>query len=231
MSIMPFSGKVGIGTTNPNCKFHIYGDGNTSILNTTFKIQSSQTPANNQVYAQMNFNYANLDNISSAIKAVAGPNGNDSHFAICPAWFYTGTERMRIQGDGNVGIGTSSPTAVLEVRSQAANVDSLKLLSPNITGQNNLWIGKDNTNNAIITYSIAGGNVLTFSVDLGPDISTSVVGICVLDSKTGQLVKLTHKKLVKFDDEYEKADNFLSDWIEPNWKVRRIYSCLRRICA
>ena len=60
-------------------------------------------------------------------------------------------------------------------------------------------------------------------VDLGLDISTSVVGICVLDSKTGELVKLTHKKLVKFDDEYEKADNFVSDWVEPDWKVRRIY--------
>ena len=60
-------------------------------------------------------------------------------------------------------------------------------------------------------------------VDLSLDISTSVVGICVLDSKTGELVKLTHKKLVKFEDEYEKADNFLSDWIDPSWKVRRIY--------
>ena len=60
-------------------------------------------------------------------------------------------------------------------------------------------------------------------VDLGLDISTSCTGICVIDSKTGQLVKLTHKKLVKFEDEYEKADNFLSDWIDPSWKVRRIY--------
>ena len=60
-------------------------------------------------------------------------------------------------------------------------------------------------------------------VELGFDISTSVVGICILDSKTGELVKLTHKKLVKFDDEYEKADNFLTDWVEPDWKVRRIY--------
>lgn len=60
-------------------------------------------------------------------------------------------------------------------------------------------------------------------VDIGLDISTNCTGICVLDSKTGQLVKLTHKKLVKFDDEYEKADNFLTDWVESSWKVRRIY--------
>jgi hypothetical protein len=44
-----------------------------------------------------------------------------------------------------------------------------------------------------------------------------------LDSKTGELVKLTHKKLTKWKDEYEKADNFLSDWIESDWQVRRVY--------
>lgn len=60
-------------------------------------------------------------------------------------------------------------------------------------------------------------------VDIAFDISTSCTGICVLDSKTGELVKLTHKKLTKWKDEYEKADNFLSDWIESDWQVRRVY--------
>lgn len=45
-------------------------------------------------------------------------------------------------------------------------------------------------------------------VDLGLDISTSTVGVCLLDRKTGKLLLLTHKKLAKFDNEYEKADNF-----------------------
>lgn len=60
-------------------------------------------------------------------------------------------------------------------------------------------------------------------VDVGFDISTATIGICVLDSKTGELVKLTHKKLTKFEDEYEKADNFLTDWVEPSWNIRKIY--------
>ena len=55
------------------------------------------------------------------------------------------------------------------------------------------------------------------------DISTSVVGICVLDGNTGELVKLTHKKLTKWDDEYDKADNFLSDWVDLKWKVKKVY--------
>jgi len=60
-------------------------------------------------------------------------------------------------------------------------------------------------------------------VVLGLDISTSTVGICVLDYKTGDLVLLTHKRLDKFEDEYEKGDNFINDWVDPTWVVKRVY--------
>ena len=55
------------------------------------------------------------------------------------------------------------------------------------------------------------------------DISTSCTGVCVLDYKTGDLVLLAHKRLDKFDDEYEKGDNFSNDWIDPTWNVKRVY--------
>jgi len=45
-------------------------------------------------------------------------------------------------------------------------------------------------------------------VDLGLDISTATVGVCLLEQKTGKLKLLTHKKLTKFEDEYAKAENF-----------------------
>ncbi len=81
----------------------------------------------------------------------------------------------------------------------------------------------DNNISDTSTISSIGEATEKRLVDIGWDISTSCTGICVLDSKTGELVKLTHKKLTKWKDEYEKADNFLSDWIESDWKVRRIY--------
>lgn len=85
--------------------------------------------------------------------------------------------------------------------------------------------GSDNLSN---TSSISSSGETTTTTEVKEvcvsfDISTSVVGICVLDAKTGDLVKLTHKKLTKWNDEYDKADNFLSDWIDPVWKVKRVY--------
>lgn len=55
------------------------------------------------------------------------------------------------------------------------------------------------------------------------DISTFCCGVCVLDYKTGDLVLLTHKKLDKFDDEYEKGDNFSNDWVDETWNVKRVF--------
>jgi hypothetical protein len=45
-------------------------------------------------------------------------------------------------------------------------------------------------------------------VALGLDISTSTVGVCLLECGTGKLLLLTHKKLAKYNDEYERGDNF-----------------------
>lgn len=60
-------------------------------------------------------------------------------------------------------------------------------------------------------------------VDLGLDISTSVVGVCVLDAASGKMLHLSHQKLTKYTDEYDKADNFDSSWIDLNWKIRKVY--------
>lgn len=60
-------------------------------------------------------------------------------------------------------------------------------------------------------------------VDIGLDISTSVVGICVVDSKTGAMLYIGHLQLNKFTNEYDKADNFDGSWIKPEWSIRKIY--------
>lgn len=64
-------------------------------------------------------------------------------------------------------------------------------------------------------------------VDLGLDISTSAIGITLLDYKTGNLVKFDHIKLniAKLNTLFEKADyadNWLSDNIK-NVTVKRIF--------
>ena len=65
-------------------------------------------------------------------------------------------------------------------------------------------------------------------VDIGFDISTSVIGICVLDATTGNLEKLTYIDLTnsKFEDIYDKvifARNEINDLINNNpWEIKNL---------
>lgn len=60
-------------------------------------------------------------------------------------------------------------------------------------------------------------------VCIGLDISTSVVGICVLDKATSNLEKLTYVKLSKFKNEYDKADNMDWSWLDPSWTISKVF--------
>lgn len=66
-------------------------------------------------------------------------------------------------------------------------------------------------------------------VDIGLDASTATVGVCVIDSETGDLVKLTYLDLsskAKYDDIYDKVDAtriFLKDLINSNpWEINKV---------
>lgn len=91
--------------------------------------------------------------------------------------------------------------------------------------------------NSPITEALSGANTQEASknqeaekeknyieVDIGLDISTSVVGICVIESKTGKMLHLDHCQLTKYPNEYDKADKFDFDWLKLDlWKVRKVY--------
>lgn len=69
----------------------------------------------------------------------------------------------------------------------------------------------------------------TKEVEIGLDISTSVIGVCVLDSQTNQILKLTNIKLTsnKFTNLWEKATEFekyISNFcIENNYKLKNVF--------
>lgn len=61
-------------------------------------------------------------------------------------------------------------------------------------------------------------------VDIGLDISTSTVGVCVLEAATGKMLYLSHVAMTKYSNEYDKADNFGDAWLQlDKWSVRKIY--------
>lgn len=65
-------------------------------------------------------------------------------------------------------------------------------------------------------------------VDIGLDVSSSVVGVCVVNRATGSLIKIYPVKLTssKFEDIWDKAHYFENDFksnLDPTWDIKRVF--------
>lgn len=108
-------GNVGAGTNSPESKFHARADGND--MKALLYLQNRNGGANSGVQISLSNALNDLsENRLAYIRAInTGSNHNGNHLTF-------GTnpnggppvERMRINSSGNVGIGTSSPTEILE---------------------------------------------------------------------------------------------------------------------
>jgi hypothetical protein len=77
-------------------------------------------------------NYINSTNIDLKLQAyLAGGSGGNIIFQTGASGSGSLTERMRITSGGNVGIGTSSPTAKLQIRSTSAGAATVALFLNN----------------------------------------------------------------------------------------------------
>ena len=105
LTILPTSGNVGIGTANPTARLHLEGD---SIIEGVIRGDN-----------------VNLG-LGGAIKVKASNTASDQYvaFGTTPSGSSgnaTFTEKMRINSSGNVGIGTTTPSVKLEVKSGGAD--------------------------------------------------------------------------------------------------------------
>ncbi len=126
-------GWVGIGTTSPETRLHILvseGEGmpanaaahNLLVSNNAFAVQDAGIGIIGGSSGRPSLWFG--DNASSHMGAIRYHNSDDS------MRFWTGSlERVSIDAGGNVGIGTTSPTAPLHVVSKPGHADMVNLVN------------------------------------------------------------------------------------------------------
>jgi hypothetical protein len=119
LHINPVGGNVGIGTTNPSTKLDVFGDAQfTSNTNTTLSVNSNGGVAL--------INLTNSAGTQSIYGGVGGSNVMD---------FYTNSAfKMRLDASGNLGIGTTSPGAKLEIYGSGSTSSTVALSVRNAVG-------------------------------------------------------------------------------------------------
>lgn len=137
------SGNMGIGTTSPVAELHVNGSGNTGYLHLTNSTSGSTINDGMTVGV-------NASNYFVFVREAA------------PLYFGTdSTERMRITSAGNVGIGTTAPTAKLEVASSGRILGIFRASSTPLTTfyDNTFATGNDSGGaNGFIYTSGTGGS-------------------------------------------------------------------------
>jgi hypothetical protein len=209
------TGNVGIGTASPTDKLEVVGTksaiaGDTGQLVIRDGSSSVSADMGGQIAFGFKYNGANFAN--PAIITGAKENSTNANWSgylafSTAAHGTSNTEKMRITSSGNVGIGTTSPTNLLQINSgytpasgqfriSANNAGSLSGIaySPNnialgfdVDYTNGLWMARDTsvatlykTASKFFIQGSAGNTVgggATFNNYLAVDLSTGNVGI------------------------------------------------------
>jgi hypothetical protein len=133
------AGKVGIGTTTPDSKFHVYGDASVGHgasgpdAATEFKIQGSYPYINNPAFRLAFKNNCAGGSELGSISAYLDGAVNSGALLFDTVNDGTSAERMRIDKSGNVGIGIS-PNADSRIHVYGADVNNKYIRTENNNG-------------------------------------------------------------------------------------------------
>jgi len=129
-------GNVGIGTTSPVSRMDVDGNMNLRNPNSLLFIGSSSTATGNvHMIGRANDNNFHVTGSSAGDLTVGAQGGENIHFGTSSTTNATPVSRMTILSNGNVGIGTTTPEAKLEVRAgsegQLSPVEAIRIWGPN----------------------------------------------------------------------------------------------------
>lgn len=105
------SGNVGIGTANPLAKLEVY-NGNILVRNAA-NVDNEST-----IMIAHSIKYADRDTFGTSLRTITQSSGTNAYgmqFFTQESYLTGQTEKLRILGNGNVGIGVMSPTNKLDV--------------------------------------------------------------------------------------------------------------------
>jgi hypothetical protein len=186
--VISATGNVGIGTTSPNVRTEIAGTEGIVALRVT--TDNGGVSASNYSEIQL----ADNGTVRSYWRNLRDGSGDTLFSYNLNLRFLSGsTERMRIASSGNVGIGTTSPSSILDIRQD--NLPRITLVrngviswfigNPAQSTSNNFSIGTDSGGNTNILNITNGGNVGigTSSPESGWKLDVS--GIVTMGSSSG----------------------------------------------
>ena len=131
------SGNVGLGTSTPGAKLHLYGTATSDVFGS-----AGPDPTNGPAF---NFGYGG----NSFGRGSGFLNARPDASATAPnpslRFLTTNIERMIITNTGNVGIGTTAPGAGLDVRVNASSAATARLYNTNANGYPGIEYADENS--------------------------------------------------------------------------------------
>ena len=159
--------RVGIGTTSPQTMLDLASNNNLgTALNTLRFTDTDSTAVTNAEIGKIEFFATDTNAVVASIVGHNADPSPDGYLAFNTAEGTVLSERLRIKNNGNVGIGTDSPSAKLEVIGGTNNNANSGLVIKNSTGATR-FAAYTEENVGVHLQANEGGSARAFMFDIG----------------------------------------------------------------